>query len=82
MNETQQLKEMLESIAARLERIEAASGIAANSRNAEHPSLRKFKMIEEIADEVINGVRKEKACTFEPNAKPCDNCSMCSSLGF
>jgi len=31
---------------------------------------------------IFAGVHKEKACTFEPNGKPCDHCAMCSSRGF
>ena len=45
-----------------------------------HPSQEKFAIAEAIADEIFN--KKEKACTFEPNGKPCDHCGMCSSRGF
>ena len=47
-----------------------------------HPSQQRFEIAEAIADAIFNGVHKEKACTFEPNGKPCDHCSMCSSRGF
>lgn len=47
-----------------------------------HPSLEKFDVAEAIADEIFVGIHKEKACTFEPNGKPCDHCAMCSSRGF
>ena len=47
-----------------------------------HPSQEKFAVLEAIADQVIDGLITEKACTFEPNARPCDHCSMCSSRGF
>jgi len=47
-----------------------------------HPSLERFSIAEAIADEIFSGIQKEKACTFEPNGKPCDHCSMCSSRGF
>jgi hypothetical protein len=47
-----------------------------------HPSLEKFNIAEAIADAVINAKTKEKTCTFEPNGRPCDHCSMCSSRGF
>ena len=47
-----------------------------------HPSVEKFSVAEAIADEIFVGLQKEKACTFEPNGKPCDHCSMCSSRGF
>jgi hypothetical protein len=47
-----------------------------------HPSQERFDIAEAIADAIFDDVKKEKACTFEPNAKPCDHCSMCSSRGF
>ena len=47
-----------------------------------HPSMDRFQVIEAVADEVSAQYQNEKACTFEPNGKPCDHCSMCSSLGF
>ena len=47
-----------------------------------HASQEKFEVLEAIADQVIDGMTTEKACTFEPNARPCDHCSMCSSRGF
>lgn len=66
----------LESITARLESLEAKPGIPA------HPSLDKLSIAEAIADEIFTAKGVEKACTFEPNAKPCDHCSMCNSRGF
>lgn len=47
-----------------------------------HPSEQKFDVVEAIADQIMDQYQKEKACTFEPNGKPCDHCSMCSSRGF
>jgi hypothetical protein len=47
-----------------------------------HPSQERFAIAEAMADEIFAGIQKEKACTFEPNGKPCDHCSMCSSRGF
>lgn len=47
-----------------------------------HPSQDRFAVAEAMADEIFAGLKKEKACTFEPNGKPCDHCSMCSSRGF
>ena len=47
-----------------------------------HPSQDKFAVAEAIADAVFDLKSKEKACTFEPNGKPCDHCAMCSSRGF
>lgn len=66
----------LESITARLERLEAKPVFPA------HPSLDKLSIAEAIADEIFTAKGVEKACTFEPNAKPCDHCSMCNSRGF
>jgi hypothetical protein len=68
----------LDAINSRLDRLESAS---ANPQSA-HPSLEKFSIAEAIADQIFSGVNKEKACTFEPNGKPCDHCSMCNSRGF
>lgn len=47
-----------------------------------HPSQEKFTVLEAVADHIIEGLKTEKACTFEPNGRPCDHCSMCSSRGF
>lgn len=47
-----------------------------------HPSQKRFAVVEAVADEVYSNYENEKACTFEPNGKPCDHCSMCSSLGY
>ncbi|HEX9959648.1 MAG TPA: hypothetical protein VGB00_01785, partial [Pyrinomonadaceae bacterium] len=47
-----------------------------------HPSQEKFAIDEAIIPEILEHFEKEKACTFEPNGKPCDHCSMCSSRGF
>lgn len=47
-----------------------------------HSSKDRFSVIEAFDEEVITTLNKEKACTFEPNGKPCDHCSMCSSRGF
>jgi hypothetical protein len=75
----------LEKVNHRLEKLERAF---ANSKSEiqnpqlVHPSLDKFSIAEAIADAVIDAKTKEKACTFEPNGKPCDHCSMCSSRGF
>lgn len=78
MTELSAIKNALEDIATRLERLERASLPVVQH----HPSLNKFNLIEDLADEIINGVKQEKACTFEPNDKPCDHCSMCGSRGF
>jgi hypothetical protein len=50
--------------------------------SAGHPSQERFAVAEAVADAVFDARSKEKACTFEPNGKPCDHCAMCSSRGF
>ena len=77
----------LEKINARLDRIEQTLQSHSSSsqtilQNSTHPSRKKFNTIEELADEIIGSIQNEKTCTFEPNDKPCDNCSMCNSRGF
>lgn len=81
------LSAMLESINAmqkRLDRLEASIGSQPSVQplKSAHPSTERFAIAEAIADEIFSGIQKEKACTFEPNGKPCDHCSMCSSRGF
>ncbi len=74
----------LEKMNERLERLEEkiARKDAVTETLTVHPSLDKFAIAEAIADQIFAGVTKEKACTFEPNGKPCDHCSMCNSRGF
>jgi hypothetical protein len=48
---------------------------------AVHPSHEKFTISEEW-HEVESGTSEHKVCTFEPHARPCDNCSMCTARGF
>src|SRR5687768_16007845 len=75
----------LEKINHRLDKLETSSS---NPRSqitipkSTHPSQEKFAVLEAVADQIIDGLKNEKACTFEPNGKPCDHCSMCSSRGF
>ncbi len=69
----------LEKINERLDKLESAAAKPAVPAHS-HPSLDKFSIAEAIADQVFGS--KEKACTFEPNDRPCDHCSMCSSRGF
>ncbi|MGI8812901.1 MAG: hypothetical protein ACR2IH_10325 [Pyrinomonadaceae bacterium] len=79
------LETSIAELNARLERIErsiAETKIQVPTIKPEHPSQDKFSVAEAIADEIFEGFQKEKACTFEPNGKPCDHCSMCSSRGF
>ena len=74
----------IEKLNHRLDKLEAASNPKSPIRNPQfaHPSLDKFDVAEAMADEIFAGIQKEKACTFEPNGKPCDHCAMCNSRGF
>jgi hypothetical protein len=73
----------LEKINHRLDKLESAAETQPSVQSIPtHPSQDKFSIAEAIADQIFAGVAKEKACTFEPNGKPCDHCSMCSSRGF
>jgi len=47
-----------------------------------HPSLEKFGVEEATVTELVDFFEKEKICSVEPGAKPCDHCAMCSSRGF
>jgi hypothetical protein len=73
----------IEKINHRLDKLEGPSNPQSpfpDPRSAD-PSLEKFSVAEAIADEIFLGLKKEKACQFEPG-KPCDHCSMCNSRGF
>jgi hypothetical protein len=74
----------IEKINRRLEKLENSANPQSQILNPKlnHPSLEKFDVSEAIADEIFAGIQKEKACTFEPNGKPCDHCAMCNSRGF
>lgn len=81
------LRASLEKINRRLDKIE----IQLNQTNpksqmttakSRHTSQERFKSLEDLADEIIAGLQGEKACPYEPTAKPCDNCAMCNSRGF
>lgn len=74
----------IEKIKERLEKIESSLDpqTAIRTPQLTHASQEKFAIAEAIADQIIAGMRNEKACAFEPNGKPCDHCSMCSSRGF
>lgn len=72
----------LDKISLRLDKLEQAAVPKGPVSGIEHPSQSRFAVIEAIADQIFGGEQKEKACTFEPNARPCDHCSMCSSRGF
>jgi hypothetical protein len=79
-----ELSDSIKKINERLTKIEASLNPQTQTANPKttHPSLEKFGIAEAIADEIFAGIKKEKACTFEPNGKPCDHCSMCNSRGF
>jgi hypothetical protein len=47
-----------------------------------HPSQEKFGVEEATVTELVDFFEKEKICSVEPGAKPCDHCAMCSSRGF
>jgi hypothetical protein len=75
----------MDKINERLDRLESDRAIphsALQIPHSIHPSQERFAVAEAIADEIFSSLQKEKACTFEPNGKPCDHCSMCSSRGF
>lgn len=74
----------IEKLNHRLDKLEATVNPQSAIRipQLSHPSQEKFDVAEAIADEIFAGIQREKACTFEPNGKPCDHCAMCSSRGF
>ena len=80
------IQSSLDAINTRLDKLETAgsqiSQSAVHAPHSHHPSLDKLAIAEAIADQIFGGAGKEKACTFEPNGKPCDHCSMCNSRGF
>jgi len=73
----------LDKINHRLDKLESATLPRSEFDELQlaHPSQDRFEIAEAIADAIFAGTN-EKACTFEPNGKPCDHCSMCSSRGF
>jgi|SRR5687767_2790034 len=74
----------IEKLNHRLDKVEFALNPQSAIRNpqSKHPSTDKFDVAEALADEIFAGIQKEKACSFEPNGRPCDHCAMCSSRGF
>lgn len=84
---SQFLRSSIEKINQRLDRVESHSVFQdplAPIRSAQtpHASQERFAVLEAVADEILEHYQNEKACTFEPNGKPCDHCAMCSSRGF
>ncbi len=85
--ELSSLHASIEKINNRLEKIEVQ--LSSNNPKpkiqnpkSNHPSRQKYNVVEAIVDEVFENMQEEKSCTFEPNGKPCDHCSMCNSHGF
>ncbi len=77
------LRQSIDQINLRLDKIETAAAAKATPNPlAAHPSQNRFEIAEAIVDRLFDKSSSEKACAFEPNGKPCDHCSMCSSLGF
>jgi hypothetical protein len=75
----------IEKINHRLDKLEAGQTVSYSQipiPKSNHPSIEKFNIAEAIADALFDAKSKEKTCTFEPNDRPCDHCSMCSSRGF
>jgi hypothetical protein len=85
-NDLSAIKASIDSINSRLTKLESMGSqipiSAMLTQHSHHPSLDKLAIAEAIADQIFGGEGKEKACTFEPNGKPCDHCGMCSSRGF
>lgn len=86
-NDFNSLQSSLEKMSQRLEAIEVKLEkrnlpLSQTNQSAKHASQEKYNNLEELADEIINGLKNEKACPFEPTGKPCDNCAMCNSHGF
>ena len=75
--------ERIDHLSQRLDRIEASTKSGSiNTSSPSHPSMDRFAVAEAIVDSLFDRDAKEKTCTFEPNDRPCDHCSMCSSRGF
>jgi len=80
------IQESIERLSKRLDPLEASSTqLSAQPHNhwqTAHPSQDRFAVAEAIVDGLFGRDATEKTCTFEPNDRPCDHCSMCSSRGF
>lgn len=76
------IQRSLDQINKRLEKLESTSVFSTIGAASLHPSQDRFAIAEAIVDSLFEANTTEKACTFEPNGKPCDHCSMCSSRGF
>src|SRR4029079_9646104 len=70
----------IEKLNHRLDKLEQAQANPKPSvlnAQAAYPSQYRSAVAEAIADALFDLKSKEKACTFEPNGKPCDHCAMC-----
>lgn len=83
------LRASLEQISERLDKIEFQLSVEnpkseIQNLKSNHPSQERFAIDEAFLNEAAatGFSNAEKACTFEPNGKPCDHCAMCSSRGF
>src|SRR4051812_26879443 len=74
----------LENINQRLDKIESEMNRPTQHQPTAKPhySAERFTVIEAVADDIAASLSNEKTCSFEPNGRPCDHCSMCSSRGF
>ncbi|MGI8670638.1 MAG: hypothetical protein ACR2J3_12465 [Aridibacter sp.] len=77
----EKINQRLDGIESKLDNQTRHSPLATR-HSKKHPSQNKYNVIEAIVDEVFENIAEEKTCTFEPNGKPCDHCSMCNSHGF
>ncbi|MDQ3634438.1 MAG: hypothetical protein M3405_08010 [Acidobacteriota bacterium] len=78
----EKINQRLDGIESKLDNQNTLHSPLATLHSKKHPSQQKYNVIEAIVDEVFENYQEEKACTFEPNGKPCDHCSMCNSHGF
>jgi hypothetical protein len=87
------VRSTLDELQTRLIQIEAKVGASAPAAprmhspwlegvNASHPSVERFGVEEATVSELVDFFQNEKACSLEPDGKPCDHCAMCSSRGF
>lgn len=60
----------------------APAGAKTPPAEISHASQERFNINEAVVEELVEFFEKEKACSFEPDGKPCDHCAMCSSRGF
>lgn len=79
------IQESINALTARLDKLEAVAITPVENPTtqlSQHPSQDRFAVAEAIVDSLFGRDAKEKTCTFEPNDRPCDHCSMCSARGF